>query len=341
MTCASNVTPNAESETVLSALIKTLAMISGVLVLGSGLILTTSCEAETLKFSYITSIYDHRENAVPQKGTATQEGTTDQQTTALKTPEGIACDDRGMVVVADTGNGRILRYRFQDKKISNDLPAIELPELTLPTHLQLNSRGEIFALDRKTRRIVRLTPQGAFHSYLEPTGMPSASDVPRSFFIDRNDAIYVLDILSERVLVLNPEGRYLTHKNFPKVHGFFSDLAVDYKETHFLIDSVQATVFAAAKDAAAFSPLTQNLKEYMRFPTAITTDNRGRLYLVDHNGSRIIILGPDGSLLGRLSAMGWKPGFLNYPSQLCINSRGEIFIADTNNNRIQIFVLKE
>jgi len=196
-------------------------------------------------------------------------------------------------------------------------------------------------LDRKTRRIVRLTPQGAFHSYLEPTGMPSASYVPRSFFIDRNDAIHVLDISSERVLVLSPEGRYLAQKKFPKDYGFFSDLAVDFKDTHFLIDSVHATVFAAAKDAAAFSPLTQNLKEYMRFPTAMTTDNRGRLYLVDHNGSRIIILGPDGSLLGRLSAMGWKAGFLNYPSQLCINSRGDIFIADTNNNRIQIFALKE
>jgi len=243
--------------------------------------------------------------------------------------------------VADTGNGRILRYRFQDKTISNDLKAIQLPELTLPTRVQLNSRGEIFALDRKMRRIMRLTPQGAFHSYLEPTGLPSPPYMPRSFFIDRNDAIHVLDISSERVLVLNPEGQYLTQKKFPQDYGFLSDLTTDFKETHFLIDSVNAKVFTAGKDAATFSPLTQNLKEYMRFPTAITTDNRGRIYLVDRNGSRIIILGPDGALLGRLSAMGWKEGLLNYPSQLCINSRGEIFIADTNNNRIQIFALKE
>ena len=339
MTCASNVIPNAESETVMSAWIKTLVIITGVL--GSGLILTASCRAETLKFSHITSIYDHRESTTAQEGTAAQGGTTAQESTALKQPEGIACDDRGLIVVADTGNGRILRYRFQDKTISDDLPAIQLPELTLPTRVQLNSKGEIFVLDRKTRRIVRLTPQGAFHSYLEPAGLPSSTVVPRSFFIDRNDLIYVLDIFSERVLVLSPEGQYRAQKKFPKEGGFFSDLTVDFKETHFLIDSVNATVLTAGKDAAAFLPLTQNLKEYMRFPTAITTDNRGRIYLVDRNGSRIIILGSDGSLLERLSAMGWKEGLLNYPSQLCINSRGEIFIADTNNNRIQIFVLKE
>ncbi len=308
-------------------------MITGVL--GSGLISAASCGAETLKFSYISSIYGDQENTVPQAGTAAQEST------ALRQPEGIACDDRSRVIVADTGNGRILRYRFQDQTISSDLPAIQLPELVLPARVQLNSRGEIFVLDRRSRRIVRLTPEGAFHSYLEPTGLPSPTYVPRSFCIDRNDAIHVLDIFSERVLILNPEGRYLVHKKFPKDYGFFSDLAVDFKETVFLIDSVNATVFAAAKDAAAFSPLTQNLKEYMRFPTAITTDNRGRIYLVDRNGSRIIILAPDGSLLGRLSAMGWKEGLLNYPSQLCINSRGEIFIADTNNNRIQVFAVKE
>jgi hypothetical protein len=79
----------------------------------------------------------------------------------------------------------------------------------------------------------------------------------------------------------------------------------------------------------------------MRFPTSLDTDKRGRINLVDRNGSKIIILGQDGSFLGRLSAMGWREGFLNYPSQLCLNNKGEIFIADTNNNRIQIFAVVE
>jgi DNA-binding beta-propeller fold protein YncE len=327
MTCASNVTLNAESETAMSALIKTLGMLAGVL--SWGLITTAPVGAEVLKFSYITSIY------------ADQVSTADQASTAFKQPEGIACDDQSLVIVADTGNGRLLRYLFRDQTISSASPAIQLPELTYPTRAQLNSKGEIFVLDRKRRRIVRLTPEGAFHSYLDPIGLPSAEYAPRSFCIDRNDAIHVLDIFSERVLVLTPEGRYLAQKKFPKDYGFFSDLAVDYKETVFLIDSINATVFAAARGAAEFSPLTQNLKEYMRFPTAITTDNRGRIYLVDRNGSRVIIIGPDGSFLGRLSAMGWKEGLLQHPSQLCINSRGEIFIADTNNNRIQVFAVKE
>ena len=316
----------------MSAFIKTLVMLTGVL--SSGLISTVSFGAEVMKFSHITSIYLDLQRA-------DQEGSADPAGTALKQPEGIACDDQSLVLVADTGNGRLLRYMFRDQTISSGAPAIQLPELTHPTRMQLNSKGEIFVLDRRQRRIVRLTPEGAFRGYLEPVGLPSPTYVPRSFYIDRNDVIHVLDIFSERVLTLTPEGQYLAQKKFPKDYGFLSDLTVDFKETVFLIDSINATIFSAAKDAAEFSPLTQNLKEYMRFPTAITADNRGRIYLVDRNGSRVIILAPDGSLLGRLSAMGWKEGLLNYPSQLCINSRGEIFIADTNNNRIQIFAIKE
>lgn len=311
----------------MSALIKTLVLM--VAALASGLFSDASFGAETLKFSYITSIYTDLTDTAGQEGTP------------LKQPEGIACNDQSLVIVADTGNGRLLRYKFRDQTISGGSPAIKMPELPYPTRVQLNSKGEIFALDRKNRRIVRLTPAGAFNGYLKPAGLPSPTYVPRSFYIDGNDAIYVLDIFSERVLMLNSEGQYLTKKNFPKDSGFISDLTVDFKGTIFLIDSVKAAVYSAGKDSATFSPLAQNLKEYMRFPSAITTDKRGHIYLVDRNGSRVVILGSDGSFLGRLSAMGWKEGLLNYPSQLGINSSGEIFIADTNNNRIQVFAVKQ
>jgi len=311
----------------MSPLVRTLVLITAVL--GSGWLSDTSLGADTLKFSYITSIYTD------------QSGAANQDATPLQQPEGIACNDQSLVIVADTGNNRLLRYMFRNPEISGGPGVIKIPELAYPTRVQLNSKGEIFALDRKNRRIVRLNPAGAFNGYLNPTGLPSSTYVPRSFSIDRNDTVYVLDIFSGRVLVLNAEGQYLAQKKFPKDYGFISDLTVDTKGTVFLIDSIKAAVYSAGKDSATFSPAAQNLREYMRYPTAITTDKRGQIYLVDRNGSRVIILGPDGSFLGRLSAMGWKEGLLNYPSQLCINSSGEIFVADTNNNRIQVFAVKQ
>jgi hypothetical protein len=175
---------------------------------------------------------------------------------------------------------------------------------------------------------------------VDAEGIPSPSTfVPRSFKIDRNNNIYILDIFTGRVLVLNSEGKYQKQIPFPKDYGFFSDLSVDSKGTLLLIDCVKAVVFSAPKDSNAFSPLTKNLREYLNFPTSLTTDNRGTVFIVDENGGGIVILGQDGSFQGRQLNMGWNEGLLYYPSQMCINEKGEAFIADRGNSRVQIFSL--
>jgi hypothetical protein len=51
---------------------------------------------------------------------------------------------------------------------------------------------------------VRLSPEGTFKGYVDAEGVTSPSAfVPRSFKIDVNDHLYILDIFSGRVLVLN------------------------------------------------------------------------------------------------------------------------------------------
>ena len=306
----------------MKAIIKTCAIIAAVLV--PVLFPMQSFSGAAVKFRHIISIY------------------ADDKDLGLKHPEGIACNEKSSLIVADTGNGRLLRYIFQNNALEAGVVEIKVPQISYPISAQINSKGEIYVLDGKQRRIVRLTPEGMFKDYLDPTGLPPpTSFVPRSFTIDRNDTIYILDILSRRVLVLSPEGQYQRHIEFPKDYGFFSDLTVDFKGSVFLVDSTNAVVFSTTKSAVIFSPLSKNLKQYVRFPTGISTDTRGRIYLVDRNGGRIIILGQDGSFLGRLSGQGWKEGLLNHPSNMCINSKGEVFIADTSNSRVQIFTILE
>jgi len=301
---------------------KILLILAGLLV--SLLFLRLPLGDTASKFRYITSIY------------------ADDKGLGLKQPEGVACSGESLLIVADSGNGRLLRYTFKDGAVEIGTVEMKPDQLSYPIKTEFDSRGEIYVFDRKQRSIVRFSPAGAFRGYLKPAGLPSpATLVPRSFTIDRNDNIYILDILSERVLKLDPEGRYVRQIKFPQEYGFFSDVAVDFKGTVLLIDGVHGMVFSAEKNSASFSRLTSSLKEYVRFPASLTTDERGRIYLVDRNGGSIIILGQDGSFIGRQSGMGWKEGSLNYPAQMCINNKGEVFIADTRNHRIQIFAVVE
>jgi NHL repeat len=280
-----------------------------------------SFSAETVKFKHVQSIY------------------FDEKGGSIKQPEGVACNEKSFLIIGDTGNDRLLQYSYENRNLKAGAE-IKVPQLSNPIRVQFNSKGEIFALDGKKRRILRLAPGGEFKDYLEPGGMPSPSTfVPRSFKIDRNDNIFILDIFLGRVIVLSPDGKYQKQIPFPKDYGFFSDLTIDAKGSVLLIDSVKAMVFSAGKDSNSFTALTKDLRENLNFPTSITTDDRGTIYLVDENGSGIVILGQDGSFLGRQLTMGWNEGLLYYPTQMCLNAKGEAFIADRGNSRVQIFTL--
>jgi len=262
---------------------------------------------------------------------------SDEKGGPMRQPEGVACNDKSAVVVGDTGNGRLLRYTLEEKTVK-PVGEIRAAQLASPIRVQLNSRSEIFALDGKQRRILRFGPGGEYKDPVGLEGVPApAGFVPRSFKIDRSDTLYILDILSARVLVAGSDGKFQRQLEFPKEYGFISDLAVDFKGTILLLDSVKAAVFAAAKDAKAFSPMTKGLREHLRFPTYLTTDGRGILYVVDENGGGIVLLGQDGSYLGRQLNLGWTEGLLYFPSQVCLNERGELLIADRGNSRVQLF----
>ncbi|MBW2402000.1 MAG: hypothetical protein JRG80_22575, partial [Deltaproteobacteria bacterium] len=87
--------------------------------------------------------------------------------------------------------------------------------------------------------------------------------------------------------------------------------------------------------------LTEDLDAYMNFPTDLTVDGRGVLYLVDHHGSGLVLVSGGGSFQGRMLEMGWGEKGIYYPSQICVSPNGNLFIADRSNNRVQRFRLNK
>jgi hypothetical protein len=263
----------------------------------------------------------------------------DAQGGSLKHPESVACG-ADFFVVADTGNRRLLRYTYLNELVTAEA-VIPLPKSS-PIMVQVNSRGDLYFLDSLKQSIGIVSATGEKLGDLRPRDLPSKKKIiPKSFKIDRDDNIYILDIFSERVLVLDPEGRYSRHVDFPEKYGFFSDLAVDPLGTILLLDGVEATVYSARRKADGFSRLGESLKEYMNFPTSLATDDAGTLYLVDQFGSGLAMVARDGSFLGRALGMGWTNSRLFYPSQICISPNGNVLIADRSNSRVQLFTLVE
>jgi hypothetical protein len=261
--------------------------------------------------------------------------TADDKEEPLRAPEGIACTDRGALVVADTGNGRLLTYTYRDGRLTGGKP-VKLPEASYPVRVQIDSRGNVLVLDRKTRRIVRVDAAGAFAGAVTLKGAASPEPVPTSFKVGPADELIVLDIAGRRVLVAGADGRVSRELPLPASGEEFTDVALDAAGRIVALDAVGSRLWAAAKGETAFKPLGQGMKDRIAFPVYLT-DAGGRFLVVDQHGHGVAWVGPDGNLTGRELEMGWIKGQVYYPEQLCIGGEGLIFIADRNNNRVQAF----
>lgn len=262
----------------------------------------------------------------------------DSADVALRAPEGIACDESGAVVVADTGNARLLTFTWKDGVLDGGAQ-VKLAQLPYPVRLQIDSKGFVLALDRRARRIVRVDAKGAFAGYVEPRGASVTPVTAAAFKLDAADNVYVLDVAAGRVLVVAPDGKVTRELPLPKDASAVTDVATDSSGRVYVVDAVTATVFSAEPGATAFRPLSKSLKDMISFPTYLTADNRGKLYVVDQNGNAVVRLGVDGAFQGRDLAMGWSDGTVYYPGQLCLTGGGDVLVTDRNNDRIQIFAL--
>jgi sugar lactone lactonase YvrE len=263
---------------------------------------------------------------------------SDEKGIGLKQPEGVACsDDR--LVVADTGNDRLVIYSLAGGEPKGG-KEVKIPQVLYPVRVATSSKGELFVLDGRQRKIARLTRDGAFVQFVDLGGVPGDGTgmvVPVGIGLDGGDNLYLLDILGGRVLVLNADGKFQRQIAFPKEYGFITDLAVDPRGTIFLVDGVKAVMYSTAKDPAVFTPITGTLKDELKFASNIVTDSKGTIYITDQNSGGVVVVGGDGAFRNRLLSLGWKEGSVRYPAQICIDSQGDLFVADRANSRIQEF----
>ena len=243
------------------------------------------------------------------------------------------------IIVADSDNRRLLRFTLKNGVVT---PGATISvDRMYPVKVEIGGNGELFVLDGKDRRIVRLGADGAFKGNLDIKGAVSGKVVPRSLRITQDGKIAILDIFSERVLWVDESGVVQGQIFFPADYGFISDLSVDRQGNVYLIDSVTAVVYLARKGDESFAPLTGSLKEHMNFPTTLEADNQGHIYLVDQYGSGLAVIGMDGTFLGRKLGMGWNDSQLFYPEGISISEAGDVLIADRENNRVQQFLVVE
>ncbi len=260
----------------------------------------------------------------------------DDKEIPFKSPEGVACNDAGDVVVADSGNGRLVLFRYVGGSMSLGTE-LRPAGLAYPRRVQLDSKGNILVLDSRARKILKFDAKGAALGAYDPKpGASALNSLPTAFKLDSADNVYVVDAVGGRVVVFDPAGTVTRQIELPKDTSSITDVFVDGAGIVYVVDGSKAAMWSVEKGGQAFKPFTQGMKDKMNFPTYLT-GGKGRFFVVDQNGNGIVVLGADGSYQGRQLAIGWSDGYLYYPAQLCVTSAGTAFVADRGNNRIQVF----
>jgi hypothetical protein len=174
-------------------------------------------------------------------------------------PLGIAADDRGTVVVADTGNDRVVRLAYVDDRLefvrAFGSTGSGERQFRKPSQIALGASGTIYVSDTGNDRIVTLSPVGeptgsisgdaeAGVALEEPTGLAVVEgDDP--WIARRRDFIAVSDRGGRRLLKLSRDGHLLAAVeagDLPAPNASFDYLAIDFYGNVYATDRANSAI---------------------------------------------------------------------------------------------------
>jgi hypothetical protein len=171
----------------------------------------------------------------------------------FSSPLGIAADETGRVVVADTGNDRIVLLRYEDDDLSfvRSFGSTGTGEgqLRRPSHVALGASGTIYVTDTDNDRIVTFSPEGeqideitgdpAFGVALErPVGLAAVED-DDPWIARQRDFLVVADQGGRRLAKFGRDGRasaVVRASDLPVANASFDYLAIDFYGSVYATD---------------------------------------------------------------------------------------------------------
>ncbi len=211
-------------------------------------------------------------------------------------PWGIAVDQDGNVLVADTWNHRIQKFDPNGNFIlqwgTSGLAEQGVDQLWGPRAVAVAPNGNIYVTDTGNKRVVVFSPDGkglfAFGSQDEPK-----LDEPVGIAVDSAGKVYVADTWNMRVAIFSLDGKFLS--SF-QIQGWASD--------------------------------SLDNKPYL------AVDGKGQVYVTDPEGYRVLVFSPDGTPLLAFGQFGPEENNFGMPNGIALGPDGKVWVADAGNNRI-------
>jgi DNA-binding beta-propeller fold protein YncE len=217
----------------------------------------------------------------------------------LRFPLGIDLDKSGNIYVADAGNHRVQIFSPQgDFTAKIDIaPGKNKP--ADPTDVAVDDvRKRCYVVDNDNHRILAydLANLKLIASYGRPGSEKGSFNYPFMIAMDKENNLYVVEVINTRVQILNPEGLFV---NFIGSWGvepgeFYrpKGVAFDKHNRVYVSDSYLGViqVFGATGGlyGALGDPQTKKVKKF-RTPVGLFIDRLNRLYVVEMQANKVSV----------------------------------------------------
>lgn len=255
----------------------------------------------------------------------------------LNTPQALAFDGSGNLLIADTYNRRIRKLDFRDKKIylvagngnsefSSDGQKATESSLGMPTGLAVDKSGNIYVADVEHNRIrkvdaatgIMTTYAGSGSEGYSGDGGPATSASlfqPRAIAFDRAGNLYIADAANDVVRRVDGATRIISTVAGNGNRGFGQDQV---------------------------PPTATSLS----YPEGVAVDSAGSLYIADSSNHRIRKIARVGSPAARITTVAGSfrnigdndraaIANLAFPFGVAVDAAGNLFVADTVNFRVR------
>lgn len=254
----------------------------------------------------------------------------------LKAPMTVYVNDDNMIYVANTEGHTVEVFRPNgDYAFSFGGFGKDNNRMSFPYGITGDGFGNILVAEAGNARIQIYTKQGLFIGTLVDKESKIGLQKPGPLFRDHNGNIYIGDLVSQEIIVIDSTGRKLRSlKGVLYPHG----IAVDRENRIYVSDSGNYRV-------AVFDEKGKELNTIAKWGgdmpftmvRGVALDPYGRVFVADTLVSEIRVFDREYNYMFSFGSKGMENGKFVYPNGMFIDSKGRIYIADWGNNRIQVW----
>lgn len=172
-----------------------------------------------------------------------------------------------------------------------------------------------------------------------------AAEMPFGVALDAQENLYVVEQANKRIVVFDRQGNKLRTITSPRLVRP-TDIAIDRsRKLLYVADPARKTSEEHSVKVFNFEgELVRTIGKgkgdcpgCLFFPTYVTTDQAGNVYVTSTLNSRVDVFDPAGNFLRIIGERGTSFGMFDKPKGVAVDTFGNIYVADSGWSNIQIF----